>query len=358
MRFGTYSLPISLDPDLDSAGIDQTLQGVVLAEKFGFDAAWLTEHHFNGTAAYADPVIFAAAVAMRTVRVKIGFAVVQMAIHHPVRLAVQTAIVDNLSKGRLIVGTGRGSGFSHYEYTGFGTEMQLGRDMLPEAEELLVKAWTGEDVRHRGKYWTATFPRLRPRPFQRPHPPLLRACASEESTKEMAKQGRPVLFAALTPETVRSRLTVFKDTMAAAEFDESAVESAGDQIWLQKDLFVSDSQEEAEEVAAASSARQWDHIRAVRAQFNPDSAPSGGQPDEVSTSYAVRGHAKEAPSKELLDFAYIFGTPKRVAEQVAELREAGVRNLMFKVNTGQMPFEQVSRSMRLFQEQVAPQFRP
>ena len=47
------------------------------------DAVWLTEHHFDGAVAYADPVVFGAAVAMRTKRVKIGFAVVEMALHHP-----------------------------------------------------------------------------------------------------------------------------------------------------------------------------------------------------------------------------------------------------------------------------------
>ena len=49
------------------------------------DAVWLTEHHFDGAVACADPVVFAAAVAMRTHRVRIGFAVVEMALHHPVR---------------------------------------------------------------------------------------------------------------------------------------------------------------------------------------------------------------------------------------------------------------------------------
>ena len=66
--------------------------------------------------------------------------------HHPVRLAVQTALLDNLSHGRLIVGTGRGSAYNEYEYIGFGLGMEEGRDMLPEAEELLVKAWTEDDV--------------------------------------------------------------------------------------------------------------------------------------------------------------------------------------------------------------------
>ena len=148
MRFGSFVFSISGEPDGDHLAIDNTLREVELAEEVGMDAVWLTEHHFDGAVAYADPVVFGAAVAMRTKRVKIGFAVVEMALHHPVRLAAQTALLDNLSHGRLIMGTGRGSAYNEYEYFGFGLTLEEGREMLPEAEELLVKAWTGEDVDH------------------------------------------------------------------------------------------------------------------------------------------------------------------------------------------------------------------
>ena len=157
MRFGSFVFSISGDPRTDSQAIDDTLREVELAEEIGMDAVWLTEHHFDGAVAYADPVVFGAAVAARTKRVKIGFAVVEMALHHPVRLAAQTALLDNLSHGRLIVGTGRGSAYNDYEYIGFGMTLEQGREMLPEAEELLVKAWTGEDVAHKGRFWESSF---------------------------------------------------------------------------------------------------------------------------------------------------------------------------------------------------------
>src|SRR5919109_345569 len=211
MRFGTFVFSISNDPREDHQVIDTTLREVELAEAIGMDAVWLTEHHFDGAVAYADPVVFAAAVAMRTHRVRIGFAVVEMALHHPVRLAVQTALVDHLSHGRLIVGTGRGSAYNAYEYVGFGTTLAEGRARLPEAEELLIKAWTTDDVRHDGRYWQVTFPRLRPRPYQQPHPPLVRACIGEASLVEMAKIGRPVLIGVQPLEILRHRLQLYRD---------------------------------------------------------------------------------------------------------------------------------------------------
>ena len=234
MRFGSFIFPVSLDQEKDHEVIENTLREVDLCEEIGMDAVWLTEHHFDGAVAYADPVVFAAAVATRTQRVRIGFAVVEMAMHHPVRLAAQTALLDNLSHGRLTVGTGRGSAYNEYEYIGFGVAMEDARDMLPEAEELLVKAWTEEDVRHEGRFWKSSFPILRPRPYQKPHPPLIRACITESSMVEMAKIGRPVLMGVLTVDGLRHRLQLYKDTMREEGFGEDGVERSLDQCWAQR----------------------------------------------------------------------------------------------------------------------------
>ena len=59
----------------------------------------------------------------------------------------------------------------------------------------------------------------------------------------------------------------------------------------------------------------------------------------------------------MVEHAFLAGTPQRVAEQVAALRDAGVRNLLLNVNVGQMPLEQVERSMQRFGEKVLPLFR-
>ena len=74
MRFGTYVFRISPELKADHQIIENTLREVELAEEIGLDAVWLTEHHFDGAVAYADPVVFAAAVAAKTKKVRIGFA--------------------------------------------------------------------------------------------------------------------------------------------------------------------------------------------------------------------------------------------------------------------------------------------
>ena len=344
MRFGSFVFAISGDRENDHRVIDSTLRQVELAEEIGMDAVWLTEHHFDGAVAYADPLVFGAAVAARTNRVRIGFAVVEMALHHPVRLAVQTALLDNLSHGRLIVGTGRGSAYNEYEYIGFGLTMEEGRDMLDEAEELLVKAWTEDNVRHHGKYWNVSFPTLRPRPYQKPHPPLVRACITEESLVEMAAIGRPALIGIHTLDNLRHKLQLYKDTMLEAGFGEEAVEGALDQTWAQRGLYLAESDDEAVDVAANALKRYREHLLDARVNYNP-----GGVPPRPP---------RQPPSAgETVEHAFLAGTPETVAPQIHELQQAGVRNLLLNVNVGQIPHEQVERSMRLFGEKVLPQFR-
>ena len=114
MRFGWLTLGQSPSAEEDYQAIAQQLEQACLADELGFDGIWLTEHNFTGEAVYCDPIPFASAVAARTRKVRIGFAVIQLALRHPVRLAVQLALLDNLSSGRLDVGVGRGSIYNEY----------------------------------------------------------------------------------------------------------------------------------------------------------------------------------------------------------------------------------------------------
>ena len=345
MRFGSFVFPVSHRPEMDSAVIDNTLEEILLAEKVGMHSVWLTEHHFDGAAAHADPLVFGAAIAARTERIRIGFAVAELAFHHPVRLAIQTSLLDNLSHGRLIVGTGRGSAYNHYEYLGFGITMEDGLARLDETEQLLVAAWTGEDVHYQGDHWDVKFPLLRPRPYQKPHPPLVRACISEASTLQMAQIGRPIMIGIQTLPTLQRRLDGYRTGMMESGFSEGETEAALDQCWASRDLFVSESYEEAREVAAAGFERERTHFRHAREQYNPDGFPP---PDPN----------RPVPPGEVLDQAFILGTPSQVADQVAEMRDTGVRNLMLKLNTGEMDTQQVRKSMQLFGDKVMPLFAP
>src|SRR5690242_17773633 len=148
VRFSNFLFPESRDPACDGQVIDEVLQEARLTDELGFDVIWLAEHHFDGICAYVDPVSFAAALAVATQRARIGFAVAQMALHHPIRLAEQLSVIDHISQGRLIVGLGRGTAYNIYDYQGFGIDHTEAQARFEEAEAIMLEAWKGEPYEH------------------------------------------------------------------------------------------------------------------------------------------------------------------------------------------------------------------
>src|SRR5215469_112067 len=194
MKFGDFLFPESARPELDAPVIEESLREAQLCDELGLDAVWLAEHHFDGSCAYVDPITFAAAIAATTKRVSLGFAVVQTSLYHPIHLAEQLALLDHLSRGRLLVGLGRGTFFNIHEYQGFGLDADEAQARFEEAEEIIRRAWTEESFEHHGRFWNLKVPMLRPRPFTKPHPMIYRASSSEKSLREDGRQGRQILL--------------------------------------------------------------------------------------------------------------------------------------------------------------------
>ena len=349
MRFGQFFYPTSLDPRQDGRIIEDCLFEAELAEELGLDAVWMAEHHFVGEVAYGDPLVFAGAIAARTKKVLLGLGIVEMALHNPVHLAIQTSLLDNLSHGRLIVGTGRGSNYNSFEYAGFGTNVAAGIEQLDEAEDLLIKAWTTENLDFQGKYWQVAFPLVRPRPYQQPHPPLARACISDASIAAMAKIGRPVLLRYRSSQSVGQCLDLYRDTMLASGFDESSVEKNLEQIWFWCEYHIAETDDQAMDEFLSPFQTASQYMVDIRERWNPPDQPVPKPSEPLPRS--AYGASPNPGAGEVL-----MGSPRRVTEHVAMLRDAGARNLMM-TNRGVVSQEQSETSLRLLGEKVIPQFR-
>src|SRR6188472_1830423 len=83
---------------------------------------------------------------------RIGFAVVQLPFHHPVRLAVQLALLDNLSRGRIDVGVGKGTIYNEYEFVGHGLRSDDSRERMEEAVDIIERAWREAPLTYNGKF--------------------------------------------------------------------------------------------------------------------------------------------------------------------------------------------------------------
>ena len=350
MRFGHFFYPMKFDDSQDVQAIDDCLYEAELAEELGLDAIWLAEHHFTGECVYGDPLVFASAVAVKTKRVLLGFGILEIALHNPIRLAIQTALLDNLSRGRLVVGLGRGSNFNSFEYLGFGSSsVTEGPELLVEGEDLMIKAWTTDNLKYQGKYWNVTFPSLRPRPYRKPHPTLARSGITDESIVEMARIGRIPLLRGRSTEHLGQSIRLYRDTMLSSGFDEGEVDNALDQSWVWRECYVAETDEQALEEFIPAYQRAYETISDYRERWNPKDIAVPKQPPPLPIS-AYQPTPNPGVGEALV------GSPRRVAEQVAQLRDVGATNLML-THRGLVSREQSASSMRLLSEKVAPLFK-
>ena len=118
----------------------------------------------------ADPWITLAAIAAATEQVMLGPMVTPLARRRPAKVARETATLDRLSGGRLILGVGLGGDQFAAEFSKTGEELadRVRAEMLDEALGILLAAWSGEPVTHRGKHYLIDDVQFLPRPVQQP----------------------------------------------------------------------------------------------------------------------------------------------------------------------------------------------
>lgn len=163
------------------------------AEEAGWDGCFVWDHLAwrAPVRQVADPWITLAAIAAATERLRLGPMVTPLARRRPVKMARETATLDVLSSGRLILGVGLGSDrfAAEFSKTGEQTDDRVRADMLDESLEILAAAWSGEPVRHHGTHYTVDDIAFEPRPVQRPGVPVW-AAAMPGSAKPLRRAAR------------------------------------------------------------------------------------------------------------------------------------------------------------------------
>ena len=354
MRFGWLTLALSPSPEEDAARIDQQIEQVCYAETLGFGDVWLTEHYFTGESVYNDALLFAAAIAMRTERIRIGFAVLQMPFHHPVRLAVQLSLLDNLSRGRIDVGIGKGTVFNEYEFIGYGLRSADSRERLEEAQDIFTRLFRETPLTYNGKYFNLHVPELRPRPVQLPGPPLWRSVISPSSFTDCGRLGIPILTSRLPVDRIAERWKLYEAGLIEGGHDEATRTRLLEQSALWRNVYVAESDAQAEDELSSLLLETRHHMMHIRTDLNP--ADFNIDPVMLNpwTNPAV-SDSEALPF--ILATGSIYGSAKRVREQVAELRDVGVRHLLCQTGFGDMSHAQNMASMRRFGEEVMPAFR-
>jgi alkanesulfonate monooxygenase SsuD/methylene tetrahydromethanopterin reductase-like flavin-dependent oxidoreductase (luciferase family) len=164
------------------------------AESLGFHSFWLPESHFAGPGSNPSPLLWLAAVAGATTRLRVATTSYLLPVRHPIQAAEEVAVLDCLSGGRLILGVGRG--FRRALFAAYDLPEGEKRDRFEAALAIMRDAWEGKPV--------AIDPReggviLAPLPVQQPHPPIWAAAFGPKALALSGRLGLPYLCSPIEP---------------------------------------------------------------------------------------------------------------------------------------------------------------
>lgn len=307
-----------------------------LAERYdaaGFHAYHLAEHHATPLGTAPSPNVFLAALAQRTRRLRFGPMVYCLPLYHPVRLYEEICMLDQMSRGRLEFGVGRG--ISPIELGFFGIETAVSREMYAEALELIRRALAGGRLSFVGEHYRVEDMPLELAPVQRPHPPLWYGVADPASATRAAAQSMHVITNRPLAE-VRGIADAYRARWQTLDRDEAELPYLG----VSRHLVLSDDGEEALAIAGRAY-RRW------RAGFLKLWNEHGMAPVNVRLPPEIDQMIEAGLA--------VVGTPESVADTLrAQIESTGITYLAARFAFGDLDFDQAARSVDLFVERVWP----
>jgi natural product biosynthesis luciferase-like monooxygenase protein len=350
MKFGMLHLFESPDGRSEQQMISEQHTLMESAEDYGFDSIWPAEHHFSEYGVCGSPALNLAAIARTTKKIRLGTGVVILPFHNPVRVAEDFAMLDQISGGRVELGVGRG--YQPIEFDGFGVDQTKSRELFDESIEIIRRCWTDEKLNFKGKHYEFNDVKVRPRPLQRPHPPIWMAALSDESFIKAGKMGFNLLLSPLfggSLEGAGDQIKRYRDALANNGHDPASRE-----VGALVMSYTGDSQEQAQKEFA-------DPVIWYFRTFGKFVAPKLGQPPiEGYEWYAdMRDLASVVEWGTLLSHgAVICGEADFVTEKLHELKEVtGIDHLLGWTRLGGLADDLVAGHMERMRDTIMPALR-
>lgn len=322
------------------------------AEKLGFDGIGVNEHHQTAYGMMPSPIVMASALARRTSTAKICILGSALPLRqHPLTLAEEHAMIDNLTRGRLITGFVRGIGA---EYHAFGANPTESHDRFHEAHDLIIRAWTEPGpFEFAGKYYKHRYVNCWPRPYQKPHPPIWIPSQGSQETIDFAAH----------PDRRYTYLQTFSPIAAVQKYLDAYRERAEEYGYTAEDnqlgwavpVYVGETDEQALKEAKP-------HFEIFRNKFSK-------MPLEflLPPGYTSRESMKRVVAAKANMFAditlevasemgmFVCGSPQTVRDMFVEHHSnVGFGNLLTLLQFGTLPAELTDKNMDLFATEVMP----
>jgi luciferase family oxidoreductase group 1 len=315
---------------------------MLAAEALGYHSVWIAEHHFNDYGLCPAPPVLAAWLAARTTTLRLGMGVSLLPLHHPVDLAEQLAVLDVVSGGRLDVGLGRGGTLQDYQT--FQSDRDDARARVEEGLALMRQCWSGQPFDFQGRFHTAERLHVRPRPAQRPHPPLYIAANSEDSVRSAARLGLPTLSSFFVPVAeLQRRRQIYRDEARAAGRTETEIEALERRAWGMRVVHAAPDRDEARRAVEAP----FMGYQAKMARLRSDAA-GGSVPGSFDRSLL-----RLRPFQAYLDDGWVlYGTAREVRKALQEYADAtGHQRILLVMALPGLETSLALRSMRLLAEE-------
>jgi alkanesulfonate monooxygenase SsuD/methylene tetrahydromethanopterin reductase-like flavin-dependent oxidoreductase (luciferase family) len=354
-KYSTASLTIPnglFDPAKGQELYNRYLDELEFAEKLGFDAICVNEHHQSAYGIMPSPNIIAAALARRTSRIKLCVLGNAIALRdHPLRVAEEIAMIDNISGGRVISGMVRGIGFESFAQNISPTRSAA---RFREAHDLIVKAWTTrEPFQWVSDNYEFRYANVWPRPVQQPHPPIwIPGTGSLETMQWVAERRYDYLSVYAPSRVIKIWFDMFRAAAAACGYTPPE-----EKIGLLLPIYVAQSDQRAHDEARPHL--EWLFHRGLKITpelYFPPGYLSDGSFRGLLSSGMKPFHLLSYD--ELLDLGHaIVGSPTTVREKLKAMKAyLGFGNLCALLQFGDMPHSRAINNMELFASEVMPAF--
>ncbi len=317
---------------------EERLQLTEAYDRLGFYGYHVAEHHFTPLGLAASPGVYLSSVAQRTRRLRFGPLVYTLPLYHPLRLAEEICMLDQISGGRFQVGLGRGISPIESSYYGETSDFQVSREVFGETLSIVLGALTQKRLSFQGKHRRADNVPIELEPLQKPHPPLWMGVHSLENAEFAAKHAMNFV-GVLQPAEMRSRIERYREAAAALRGDAALLAKMGLSFFI-----VVGETDDAARAIAARAYKAWHASFHYLYHLHGRSPMLGERPAEFEI---VQSEGRG-----------IAGSPKTVADFLAaKIAESGINYLVGQLMFGDMTHAEAMRSVELFGTEIMPKLR-
>jgi alkanesulfonate monooxygenase SsuD/methylene tetrahydromethanopterin reductase-like flavin-dependent oxidoreductase (luciferase family) len=333
LEFGVFDHVDRSDLPLDEF-YENRLKLIEAYDRAGIHGYHCAEHHSTPLGMAPSPSVYLSAVAQRTKRLHFGPMVYTLALYHPLRLAEEICMLDQLSRGRYMVGVGKG--ISPIEVGHYGIDYADADKMYAEALAVITQALTRKHVDFDGKFFRFKDVPFELEPYRKPHPPLWYGIISADSAERAARAG--MNFIANSPaKAIRSFTDRYRAVYAGKP------EAALPKMGMNRFLMVGETEGEALSIARRAYRRWWSSFMMLWHKHNRP-------PVGVSYPPEIDGQIEDGRS--------VVGTPDQVIDVLrAQLAESRANYLVVRFAYGDLSLAESLHSLDLFQRRVMPALR-